>query len=172
MKEKLRGLTLNKKYYPWITLVLGIYVMTTSGSLYFFGAWSEPLRRTEGWSVENIGNIGTMLHFGVWASFVGGLLYDKFGHRPVAIGGSLLIFVGYFFLYLIKAQIINVPYWLAGIFAFSLGQGSSMCYFVALNPSIKNFKSEHRGKVVGVLVCCFALCSGIYTQFYLSLIHI
>jgi hypothetical protein len=40
----------------------------------------------------------------------------------------------------------------------------SWLYTTALNTSVQNFSALHRGKVVGLLACCFGLCAGIFTR--------
>lgn len=40
---------------------------------------------------------------------------------------------------------------------------------MALNTNVMNFSEQSRGKVVGMLVCCFGLCSGVFAQLYKGL---
>jgi len=47
-----------------------------------------------------------------------------------------------------------------------VGHGSGWIYIVSLNTNIFNFTTEDRGKVLGLLVCCFGLSSGIFSLIY------
>jgi len=51
-------------------------------------------------------------------------------------------------------------------YAFLAGQGSGWIYTAALNTNAMNFTTDDRGKIVGLLACCFGLCSGIFSVVY------
>ena len=58
----------------------------------------------------------------------------------------------------------NVPAGVVALFGLLLGQGSGWMYIVALNTNVTNFPPQDRGKIVGMLVCCFGLCSGVFSK--------
>lgn len=82
----------------------------------------------------------------------GGFFYDSFGPRLTGFIGALMIFSGYFLMFISTLKVFEVQNWLLGIFAFVLGQGSGWTYTTALTTSVMNFKAEHRGKVCFVVL--------------------
>eukprot|EP01126_Amoeba_proteus_P067107 TRINITY_DN9840_c0_g1_i5.p1 TRINITY_DN9840_c0_g1~~TRINITY_DN9840_c0_g1_i5.p1 ORF type:complete len:504 (+),score=51.42 TRINITY_DN9840_c0_g1_i5:230-1741(+) len=94
---------------------------------------------------------------------------DRYGPQPTAVIGALMVFSGYFLLFVATEYEFTKNSVALGFFALLLGQGSGWGYTLALNTSIKNFSPLDRGKIVGILVCFFGLCSGIYTLFYRAL---
>jgi hypothetical protein len=48
------------------------------------------------------------------------------------------------------------------LFGLVLGEGSGWMYIVALNTNVPNFSPRDRGRIVGLLACCFGLCSGVF----------
>eukprot|EP01127_Copromyxa_protea_P015686 TRINITY_DN4559_c0_g1_i1.p1 TRINITY_DN4559_c0_g1~~TRINITY_DN4559_c0_g1_i1.p1 ORF type:complete len:543 (-),score=80.74 TRINITY_DN4559_c0_g1_i1:43-1671(-) len=156
------------QFNTYLVLVAGIYMMSVSGSIYLFSVYSTDLGKLLGYNQQEIGLVATLANGGAWAGVLGGFMYDRFGPRPTAIISALFVFTGYFLMYLATQGLVATSSGAVAFFAFMMGQGSGWSYTVALNTSVMNFEAGDRGTVIGVLVCFFGLCSGIYTQFYKS----
>lgn len=137
--------------------------MLISGTIYLYPGYSSNLKSLLGYNTEQIDFIGTLLNAGTWAGVVGGFFYDSFGPKLTCIGGGMMIFAGYFTMYLSAGKLISSNYIVMAIFAFVAGQGSGWVYTAALNTNADNFTRADRGKIMGVLTCCFGLCSGVFT---------
>lgn len=48
----------------WVTLVAGMYMMMVSGTIYLFPDYSNILKTTLNYNVEQINFVGTMLNIG------------------------------------------------------------------------------------------------------------
>lgn len=143
-------------------------MMMISGTIYLFPDYSSNLKTLLNYNVEQINLVGTLLNTGTWAGVIGGLFFDKFGPRLTSIGGGITIFLGYFLMYLAANKTIGGDPIAVGMYAFLAGQGSGWIYTAALNTNTVNFTTEDRGKIVGLLACCFGLCAGIFTLVYKS----
>eukprot|EP00049_Salpingoeca_infusionum_P008788 m.144470 g.144470 ORF g.144470 m.144470 type:complete len:392 (-) comp14131_c1_seq1:864-2039(-) len=150
----------------WVTAAWGMLIMFISGTIYLFPSYSDSLRLQLGYSVSQVDTVGTLLNFGTWMSILGGFVYDRYGPKVTGYGGTSMILLGYLLMYAAARGAISASYIAMGVFTFILGQGSGWMYSVALNTSIANFSSADRGKLVGMLVCCFGLCSGVFSQFH------
>lgn len=60
-------------------------------------------------------------------------------------------------MYLATRGLVATPPALVGLFAFMMGQGSSLGYTVALNTSVKNFEAKDRGTVRIPFACDVSL---------------
>ncbi|EGD79004.1 hypothetical protein PTSG_01975 [Salpingoeca rosetta] len=147
----------------WITLAFGCVLMLCAGTVYLLPAWSDGLRAQAHLSISSFNTVATGLNAGTWLGVIGGVLYDHVGPKPTGIAAGLLLFLGYFGIKLAVQHYAKT--WLITVLALVVGQGSGFFYTVALNTSVKNFGPNSRGKVVGLLVCFFGLCSGIFTVF-------
>lgn len=86
---------------------------------------------------------------------MGGLFYDKFGPFPTAVGSAVMVFLGFFGMYLSSIRILPTNYLFVGFCALVFGHGSSWSYVVALNTNVANFDAKDRGKVIEYLCYCF-----------------
>ncbi len=99
-------------------------------------------------------------------SILGGFFYDKFGTVPTLLIGAFLLFAGYFVMWLTIWLQWSDSVLIMCACAAVMGQGGGWIYTVALNTNAANFRQEDHGKILGLLTCSFALCSGIFTQIY------
>jgi len=150
----------------YVVLVAGMYFMSVAGSVYLFGVFATDLQVKLHYSDTQIALVGTLENVGTWLGVVPGLFYDKFGPQLTSLVGAILIFLGYFGMYLGSIGVISQNVLFIGISGAIMGQGSGWAYTSALNTNIKNFASRDRGKIVGILVCFYGLCGAIYTQIY------
>lgn len=83
-----------------------------------------------------------------------GIFYDYYGAKATSFIGSLLMFTGYFVVWLFTAYEKGSAIALA-IFFGIMGLGSSACFIVALTTNLHNFPVHQSGTVVGVLYFFF-----------------
>eukprot|EP01104_Vermistella_antarctica_P010696 TRINITY_DN2870_c0_g1_i2.p1 TRINITY_DN2870_c0_g1~~TRINITY_DN2870_c0_g1_i2.p1 ORF type:complete len:558 (-),score=104.92 TRINITY_DN2870_c0_g1_i2:70-1743(-) len=150
----------------WVVFIMGIYLMCVSGTIYLFPTYSVPFRTLFGYETSDMNLVTTAANAGTWFGVVGGLVYDYFGPRVSSLIATTLITTGYLLMYLASLDMITRNVYCVGVMAFMVGQGSGYNFNVALNTSSKNFPQEHRGKIVGLMVCFFGLCAGLFTQIY------
>jgi nitrate/nitrite transporter NarK len=151
-------------FSAWVSLFAGFILEFLAGTVYLFGTYAGDLKSLFGCSQKEIQLIGTFLNAGTWAGVAGGLVLDKIGPRTTAIGGSLLMFLGYFGLFLAAQQIafstLNFfPLWC--FFAFVAGQGGSFFVALGLKANLGNFSPSERGQVVGALQAYFGVSAGV-----------
>ncbi|EDQ86006.1 uncharacterized protein MONBRDRAFT_38621 [Monosiga brevicollis MX1] len=150
----------------WLIMATGMLMMTVAGTIYLYPDYATALRGQLNFSIAESARIGTLLNLGAWMTVIGGIFYDRFGPLRTGLIGAVTTFVGYFLMFL-AAQERIIHTWIAvGFYAFIMGQGSGWMYCVALNTSVQNFPARNRGKIVGLLACCFGLCSGIFTRLH------
>lgn len=95
-----------------------------------------------------------------------GFFFDKFGPRMTYIKSSICLFVGYGLMWagsLGKIWSNNIA---MGLYMVFVGYGSVAGYMAGLLTNTKNFRPEHRGKIVAVLVAAYGLSAAIFSQIY------
>lgn len=131
-----------------------------------FGSYAGDLKASLGMTQSQVQLLGTLLNIGTWASFLGGIVLDRFGGKIVCIVGAILMFGGYFILYLAAAQIAAQTlnfYALWAVFALIAGQGGSFFVILALKYQLQNFPPSDRGMVVGALQAAFGVAAGVFS---------
>lgn len=150
----------------FLILFSSLFLQFAAGTVYLFGSYAGDLKATLGMTQSQVQLLGTLLNIGSWASFLGGLVLDRFGGKIVCLVGAILMFLGYFILYLAAAQIaaqtINF-YALWAIFALIAGQGGSFFVILALKYQLQNFPPTDRGVVVGALQAAFGVAAGVFS---------
>jgi len=129
-----------------------VILMIAWGAYYSYGIFFKPLLLEFGWTramTSGAFSLGTILQ-GVVAIFVGRLT-DRFGARPVVIGGGILAGVGYMLMWQIDS--IWQLYVFYGLLT-GLGMGS---YFVPLVSNIAHWFQARRGLVTGFVVAGIGL---------------
>lgn len=92
---------------------------------------------------------------GTWFGVLAGWIYDyttlkcggSVGPRVSGLAGVALVFIGYGCMYLAAARRITISFYVLGLCAFVMGQGSGFLYVAALNPNAANVGPRHEGKV-------------------------
>lgn len=142
--------------YRWCQLLLGMVCMAMIANLqYGWTLFVNPLADKFGWSHAAIQvAFAVFVLTQTWLVPVEGYLVDKFGPRPVVIGGGLLCAVG----------------WVMNAFADSLdflyaaaavsGVGAGAIYGTCVGNALKWFP-ERRGLAVGLTVASFGFGSAL-----------
>lgn len=95
-----------------------------------------------------------------------GFFFDKFGPRMTYIKSAVFLFAGYGLMWagaIGKIWSNNIA---MGLYMVFVGYGSVAGYMAGLLTNTKNFRPEHRGKIVAVLVAAYGLSAAIFSQVY------
>jgi len=95
-----------------------------------------------------------------------GFFFDRFGPRLTYVKSALCLFVGYGLMWSGAIQKIWSNNIAMGLYMMFVGYGSVAGYMAGLLTNTKNFRPEHRGKIVAVLVAAYGLSAAIFSQIY------
>ncbi|KAF9187988.1 hypothetical protein BGZ51_000923 [Haplosporangium sp. Z 767] len=147
-----------------VSLVIGILVMSLSGSLFSFASFSTDLKARFGFTSSNINLLSAIGDTFMYVGFLMiGPIYDHYGERWTLITASILTFLGYGGMYIAYAKawgglgFLMVLYCLAGV-------ASTAGYLAALAANMSNFSVTTSGTVSGVLLAFFGLSATLFSQ--------
>lgn len=135
------------------------------GTLYSYSTYSPVLKvrlnysETETNAVSAVGGLGAYI-----GAIPVGLFYDRFGPRWTFLGAGSLIFIGYFSMFAALQGWIMQNAFFVGIYFWLAILGSIGTFEAVLATNTKNFKSQLRGKVVGMTLGAFGLSAAAVTQ--------
>ncbi len=95
---------IDRSSYGWVVLGAAFVIITMAiGTLFCLAVFLKPLEDSMGWARSSVGGIA-LLNWIVMGlgSFVAGYLSDRFGARPVVLGGGVLLGAGL----LLSAQVL------------------------------------------------------------------
>ena len=148
-----------------VNLAAAIYMMSISGTLYAYGAYSSDLRDEHNLSDAESSRIITIANVGFCFAFFVGIVSDIGGAKLCALIGGIIAVCGFVLVRESAKKNISDSW---GMFAmeFSLvGQGSTFIYMAAL-VNYQNFPKKLHGVIIGVLDCMFGFSAAIFTLIY------
>lgn len=95
-----------------------------------------------------------------------GIFFDKLGPSLTYVLASLCLFAGYVLMWIGALQKIPSNSIMMGLYMTLVGYGSVAGYMAGLLTNTKNFRPEHRGKIIAVLVAAYGLSAAIFSQIY------
>ncbi len=131
-----------------ISLVIGLVACLVSGTLYGFGTWAPAMKNAFGWDQASINLVGNVGDVGLYLGFTMGLLYDATSPWFTMLTGAVLQGLGYGMMALAVAGYFACPWPLMAFFFFLAGQGSFATYTAGYAPSLHNFSSKHRSRIM------------------------
>jgi len=135
----------------WKLAVLAVLIQLCLGAGYSWTVFRKPLESAYGWSyAETAEPFRFLLLFYAIGMTLGGWLQDRFGPRPVAMLGGLLVSLGCAF----GAVFGSTQAGMAAGYATFCGFGMGFAYVSALAVLVKWFP-DRRGFIVGVAVFGF-----------------
>jgi hypothetical protein len=151
-------------FSAWVSLSAGFVLEFIAGSMYVFGSYAGTLRQLLGINQKQVQLLGSLLNAGTWAGVLAGLILDKVGPRTTSIFGALLMFSGYFGMFLASERLAIFttnffPLWC--LLMFTAGQGGSFFVSLGLKANLGNFSITERGQVVGALQAFFGISAGV-----------
>eukprot|EP01114_Cavostelium_apophysatum_P010871 TRINITY_DN25013_c0_g1_i1.p1 TRINITY_DN25013_c0_g1~~TRINITY_DN25013_c0_g1_i1.p1 ORF type:complete len:469 (+),score=61.84 TRINITY_DN25013_c0_g1_i1:71-1477(+) len=149
----------------WFTLFGGLCMTSIAGTPVAVSVYLPYLKEVLGLSLTQKSFVATACNLMMSLTVIPGIFFDRFGPRPTAVMSGLLLFGGYFGLYLCVEKTLPSHYLLVSTFTGLVGLGSGACFTSAITPNIHNFPN-HSGKVVGLVASLFGLSGAIFTMIY------
>ena len=141
-----------------------LYV-SMAGTTYAFGVYSELLRTNLGFSQGGLDVVASVGNTGLYLSIIGGLILERYGLQFVVYFGGLLIFVGFFYIWLAVEGYVPADIASVSIFFF-ISQFGVCCHVSsAVTASVRLFPPESRGSAVGLVKGYFGLSSAVLSDF-------
>jgi len=155
-----------RQYVRLFTLGIAILIEACCGTLYAFSVISDNLAETLDYTQTELAVIVGVGDNGLYISqmFVG-LMTDKWGPSITCLFSAVCVFLGYFCMaFTYDGTFKNSNYILFSFYFCLAGIGSSGMHMASMTTNIKNFSSQHRGKVVGILMALFGLSALIFSS--------
>ena len=137
----------DRSSYGWVVLASAFVIITMAvGTLFSLAIFLKPLEDSMGWARSSVSAIALLnwIAMGL-GSFLAGYLSDRFGARPVVLGGGVLLGAG-----LILSGRVEALWQFYVTFGVLVGFGVS-CFYVPLTvTAIRWF--EHRRGVAAAIV--------------------
>ncbi|KNE67021.1 hypothetical protein AMAG_12099 [Allomyces macrogynus ATCC 38327] len=143
-----------------------MYLLMGAGIIYLFSSYGTQLRDRFGYSQLQVSMVASSANLGLYLSGPGvGWLIDRYGPRPVAIVGSLMMFFGFLAVSTaVNSQGVMFPAWLLCGLYFFVGSGSSGCTLPSIALNVRAFPAHVRGFAVGVPLSLYGLSAFIFVQ--------
>ncbi|KAF9427183.1 hypothetical protein BGZ76_002438 [Entomortierella beljakovae] len=154
----------SERTIKYLSLVLGIMVMSLSGSLFSFASLGTDLKARFGFTSSNINLLAAIGDTAMYVGFlIVGPIYDHYGERWTLITASTLTFLGYGGMYIAYAKAWGGLGFLMVLYCLS-GVASTAGYLAALAANMANFSDATSGTVSGVLLAFFGLSATLFSQ--------
>jgi MFS family permease len=151
----------------WIVLVASLAAEICGGAMYAFGVYSEQLRITLSYSQTQLQSLALASNIGNFCNIPSGIVQDRCGTRVTVLCGIAVNFAGYFLLWLVATERLELQY--PYVFGISMlwGNGSGWFDTAVITTNMANFPSE-RGVVVGLLKSFFGLSSALLSLVFFA----
>jgi MFS family permease len=133
--------------YGWVVLGAAFVIITMAiGTLFCLAVFLKPLEDSMGWARSSVGGIA-LLNWIVMGlgSFVAGYLSDRFGARPVVLGGGVLLGAG-----LLLSGQVRLLWQFYITFGLLVGFGVS-CFYVPLTVTAIRWFEHRRGMAASIV---------------------
>jgi MFS family permease len=133
--------------YGWVVLGAAFVIITMAiGTLFCLAVFLKPLEDSLGWARSSVGGIALVnwIVMGL-GSFVAGHLSDRFGARPVVLGGGVLLGAG-----LLLSGQVRLLWQFYVTFGLLVGFGVS-CFYVPLTVIAIRWFEHRRGMAASIV---------------------
>jgi MFS family permease len=137
----------DRSSYGWVVLAAAFVIITTAiGTLFALAVFLKPLEDSMGWMRSSVSAIA-LLNWIVMGlgSFIAGYLSDRFGARPVVLGGGVLLGGG-----LILSGRTEALWQFYITFGLLVGFGVS-CFYVPLTVTVIRWFEHRRGLAASIV---------------------
>jgi MFS family permease len=138
---------IHRSSYGWVVLGAAFVIITMAiGTLFCLAVFLKPLEDSLGWARSSVGGIALVnwIVMGL-GSFVAGHLSDRFGARPVVLGGGVLLGAG-----LLLSGQVRLLWQFYVTFGLLVGFGVS-CFYVPLTVTAIRWFEHRRGMAASIV---------------------
>ena len=137
----------DRSSYGWVVLGAAFVIITMAvGTLFSLAVFLKPLEDSVGWARSSVSAIALLnwIAMGL-GSFLAGYLSDRFGARPVVVGGGVLLGAG-----LILSGRTEALWQFYVTFGVLVGFGVS-CFYVPLTVTVIRWFEHRRGLAASIV---------------------
>ncbi|XP_031276239.1 protein NUCLEAR FUSION DEFECTIVE 4-like [Pistacia vera] len=162
----------------WIATVASIWIQCSTGASYTFAIYSSTLKSTQDYDQSTLAIVSVFKDIGANVGILSGLLYSfitlkhnirfKFLRGPweVHLAGSILCFIGYFFMWLSVVGLTHrPPLQLMSLYMFMAAQAQTFFNTANIVTGVINF-GDYSGTIVGILKGFLGLSGAVLIQVY------
>ncbi|KAL3528292.1 hypothetical protein ACH5RR_007614 [Cinchona calisaya] len=160
------------KKNKWVSTVGSIWIQCTSGSAYTFAIYSQLLKTTQHYDQSTLDTISVFKDVGANVGVLSGLLYSSAGSFSgggpwvVLVVGAVLVFVGYFFMWMSVVGILpRPPVLLMGFYMLLAANATTFFNTADVVTAVHNFPF-YSGTVVGIMKGFLGLSGAMLIQVY------
>ncbi|XP_074315022.1 protein NUCLEAR FUSION DEFECTIVE 4-like [Silene latifolia] len=161
----------------WISTVASIWIQSVMGGTYAFSVYSPILKSLQSYDQSTLDTVSVFKDIGSNAGVLAGFLYTAFENVPhysysgpwlILAMGSVLCFMGYFFIWLsVVGPIPRPPVPVMCLFMFIAAQSQTFFNTANVVTGVLNFP-DYSGTIVGILKAFLGLTGAILIQLYQS----
>jgi MFS family permease len=148
-------------YTRWQSLAGLALFVSVVGTTYAYGIFSALLRTYLGYDQDQLDLIASIGNNGLYLSLIAGFLIERLGFKRVVRIGGVLIFIGFFFIWLAIKEYISSSQVTISIFYFLSQLG--VCFHIAsaITVAVRLFPHTAHGGAIGLTKGYFGISTAV-----------
>ncbi|MDR0491844.1 MAG: MFS transporter [Oscillospiraceae bacterium] len=141
-----------------VPIIACLLTMLCVGIVYLWGVFQKPVIDYFSWSDSSVKMIySAMVFMFAFGIFIGGIINDRIGPKPVVMAAGILFFLGLMLTSLLSSNLPESRSWLIYItYGVIAGTGVGFAYSGGIN-CVQKWLPHRRGFATGLCVCAFGL---------------